>query len=308
MSFTTKSKKFGGINKLYSGKQISRRAFLKNGLRLALLASLGFGFERRNNLKTEHVNLGFANLPLSFHDFRIVQISDLHASYWVGRDYLMQVVREINKLKKDLVVITGDIITGAVNGLWKKWMPAKKGDYIPMVVDVLGNLDVGEKIAVLGNHDQWDGKQTELRLVSKLESVGIRVLRNSSKKLVRGRSSLHVAGTDDDWFTCSLKKALHHVPQNEFKILLCHNPDVRQRIKNGTKIDLTLCGHTHGGQVAIPFISHHFIPIKDPFRYLAGLIKEPYGYTYVNRGIGTLVFPFRIGAPPEITCLTLQEN
>ena len=293
--------------KFFSGKKISRRSFLKNGLRLSVLAFLGIGYERRNNLRTEHVSLGFPNLPHSFHGFRIVQISDLHASFWVGRDYLMQVVREINKLKKDLVVITGDIITGSVNDFWKRWMPTIKGDYLSMVVDVLGNLDGGDKIAVLGNHDQWDGKKTELRLVSELESVGIRVLRNSSKKLVRGLSSLYVAGTDDYWFTCDLEKALRRVPQNEFKILLCHSPDVRQRIKNGTKIDLTLCGHTHGGQVAIPFISHHFIPIKDPFRYLAGLIKEPYGYTYVNRGIGTLVFPFRIAAPPEITCFTLQK-
>ena len=154
--------------KLFSGKKISRRAFLKSGLRLSLLAFLGFGFERRNNLRTEHVSLGFANLPQSFNDFRIVQISDLHASYWVGREYLMQVVKEINKLKKDLVVITGDIITGAVNGFWKKWMPTIKGDYLSMVVDVLGNLDAGEKMAVLGNHDQGAGKQTELRLVSEL--------------------------------------------------------------------------------------------------------------------------------------------
>jgi predicted MPP superfamily phosphohydrolase len=293
--------------KLFSGKKISRRAFLKNGLRLSLLAFLGFGFERRNNLRTEHVNLGFANLPQSFHGFRIVQISDLHASYWVGRDYLMQVVREINQLKKDLVVITGDIITGAVNGFWKKWLPTIYGDYLAMVVDVLGNLDAGEKMAVLGNHDQWDGKQTELRLAGELESVGIRVMRNSSKKLVRGHSSLYVAGTDDYWFDFDLDEALANIPPTEFKLLLCHNPDVRQHIKNGTKIDLTLCGHTHGGQVALPFISHHFIPIKDPLRYLAGLVKEPYGYTYVNRGVGTLVFPFRIGAPPEITCFTLHK-
>jgi predicted MPP superfamily phosphohydrolase len=101
---------------------------------------------------------------------------------------------------------------------------------------------------------------------------------------------------NDYWVSCDLEKALRRVPQNEFKILLCHNPDVRKGIKNGTKIDITLCGHTDGGQVAIPFISHHFIPIK-----------EPYGYTYVNRGIGTLVFHFRIGAPPEITCFTLQK-
>jgi predicted MPP superfamily phosphohydrolase len=291
-----------------SSEKISRRSFLKNGLRLSMLAFGGIGYERRNKLKTEHVNLNFLNLPTSFHGFRIIQISDLHASFWVGRDYLMEVVREINKLKKDLVLITGDIITGSVNNFWKRWMPKINNDYLSMVIDVLGNLDGGDKIAVLGNHDQWDGKKTELRLVSELERVGIQVLRNSSKKLSRGLSNLYVAGTDDYWVSCDLEKALCSVPQNEFKILLCHNPDVRTHIKNETKIDITLCGHTHGGQVAIPFISQHFIPIKDPFRYQAGLIKEPYGYTYVNRGIGTLVFPFRLAASPEITCFTLQKS
>ena len=293
--------------KSFLDKKISRRSFIKNSFRLSVIASLVIGYESRNNLKTEYVRLGFPNLPPSFHGFRIVQISDLHASYWVGKDYLMQMVREINKLKKDLVVITGDIITGSVNNFWKRWMPKIKNDYLSMVIEVLGNLDGGDKIAVLGNHDQWDGKKTELRLESELERVGIQVLRNSSKKFARGLSSLYVAGTDDYWFSCNLENALRKVPQNEFKILLCHSPDVRVGIKNGTKIDLTLCGHTHGGQLAIPFISHHFIPIKDPFRYQAGLIKEPYGYTYVNRGVGTLVFPFRLAAPPEITCFTLQK-
>jgi hypothetical protein len=287
--------------------KISRRSFIKNALRLSVLAFLGISYERRNNLKVEHVGLGFPNLPTSFHGFRIVQISDLHASFWVGRDYLMRVVREINNLKKDLVVISGDIITGSVNNFWKRWIPTQQGDYLSMVVEVLGNLNAGDKIAVLGNHDQWDGKETELRLVSELEGVGIQVLRNRSTKLSRGLSSLYVAGTDDYWVSCNLEKALRKVPQNEFKILLCHSPDVRGEIKNGSKIDITLCGHTHGGQVAIPLISPYFIPIKDPFRYQAGLIKEPYGYTYVNRGIGTLVFPFRIAAPPEITCFTLQK-
>jgi predicted MPP superfamily phosphohydrolase len=294
--------------KYLSDSKISRRSFLKNALRLSVLAFLGIGYERRNNLKVQHVGLGFPNLPTSFHGFRIVQISDLHASFWVGRDYLMRVVREINNLKKDLVVISGDIITGSVNSFWKRWIPAIQGDYLSMVVEVLGNLNAGDKIAVLGNHDQWDGKETELRLVSELEGVGIQVLRNRSIKLTRGLSSLYVAGTDDYWVSCNLEKALRKVPQNEFKILLCHSPDVRGEIKNASKIDITLCGHTHGGQVAIPFISPYFIPIKDPFRYQAGLVKEPYGYTYVNRGIGTLVFPFRIGAPPEITYFTLKKS
>jgi predicted MPP superfamily phosphohydrolase len=114
----------------------------------------------------------------------------------------MEMVREINKLKKDLVVITGDIITGSVNNFWKRWMPKIKNDYLSMVIEVLGNLDGGDKIAVLGNHDQWDGKKTELRLVSELERVGIQVLRNSSQKLSRGLSSLYVAGTNDYWISC----------------------------------------------------------------------------------------------------------
>jgi predicted MPP superfamily phosphohydrolase len=168
--------------KLPSIKKISRRSFLKNSLRLSMLAFLGIGYEGRNNLRTDQVSLDFPNLPASFHGFRIVQISDLHASYWVGRDYLMQVVRQINKLKKDLVVISGDIITGPVNNFWKRWMPAIKDDYLSMVIEVLGKLDGGDKLAVLGNHDQWDGKKTELRLVRELERVGIRVLRNSSQK------------------------------------------------------------------------------------------------------------------------------
>jgi len=286
----------------------TRRSFLKYGIRLAILSFLGFGYEGRNNIKTEHLQLQFSKLPPSFNGFRIVQISDLHASFWVGRNYLNQVVKEINGIEKDLLVITGDIITGSVNDFWKRWIPTIKNDYLSMVIDVLSQLKKGNKIAVLGNHDQWDGKTTEHLLVSELERIGIRVLRNGSEKLTRERASIYVAGTDDYWFSYNLADALRDVPKNSFKLLLSHSPDITNDIQKKMKVDLTLCGHTHGGQVAIPFLSQHFIPIKNPSRYFAGLIKEPYGYTYVNRGIGTLVFPLRVGAPPEITHFTLQTS
>ncbi len=94
-------------------------------------------------------------------------------------------------------------------------------------------LDGSDKIAVLGNHDQGEGRATELHLVSELENAGIRVLRNSSIKLSRGLADLYVAGTDDYRFSCDLEKALSRVPPNEFKILLCHSPDVRMGIKHG---------------------------------------------------------------------------
>ena len=137
--------------------KFNRRSFIKHSLRLSILAFLGFGFERRNNIKTESIELSFSNLPPAFNGFRIVQISDLHASYWVGKQYLMSMVEEVNKVKKDLLVITGDIITGAVNDFWKRWLPTSKRDYLAMVIDVLSTLKDCDKLAVLGNHDQWDG-------------------------------------------------------------------------------------------------------------------------------------------------------
>jgi uncharacterized protein len=281
---------------------------LKFSCRLTILASLGFGFYEKSNLKTEYLQLAFPNLPGSFDGYRICHISDLHSSFWVKKDYLMEVVGKINDLKCDLVVITGDIITGAVNEFWKRWFPVSKIDYLSNVIDVLKNLKVEDKMAVLGNHDQWDGKKTELRLVNGLQGIGINVLRNHAVKLTRDNASIYFAGTDDMWCSYDYAKAMRNVPEDEFKIVLSHNPDVRRDISTDMKVDLTLCGHTHGGQVMIPFLSHHFIPIDNPSKYSAGLVKENYGYTYVNRGIGTLVFPFRIGAAPEITCLTLKKS
>lgn len=286
--------------------KLSRRAFIKHILRLSVIAFLGFSYVRKNNLKIKYLDLNFSNLPAGFDNFQIVQISDLHASFWVGEKYLINVVEKVNNLNKDLLVITGDIITGTVNDFWKRWVPASKHDYLAMVIDVLSNLKDSDKIAVLGNHDQWDGVETEQRLVSELERIGFFVLRNSSIPISHGNESIYIAGTDDIWFSYNLTKAMHDVPNNAFKILLSHSPDVTTDITKDMKINLTICGHTHGGQMNIPYLSHHFLPINNPSKYLAGLIKEPYGYTYVNRGIGTLVFPFRFCAPPEITYFRLN--
>jgi predicted MPP superfamily phosphohydrolase len=242
-----------------------------------------------------------------FNNFRIVQLSDLHASFWVGQKYLEQVVEKVNKLDKDLLVITGDIITGVVNDFWKRWLPTANRDYLVMVVNVLSSLKECDKIVVLGNHDQWDGIETEKRLVRELEKRAFVILRNTSMPILRGKERIHIAGIDDVWFSYDLTKAMRNIPHDAFKILLSHSPDIMLDVREDMKIDLTITGHTHGGQVAIPFLSHHFIPIDNPSRYLMGLVEEPYGYTYVNRGIGTLVFPFRLGAPPEITCFNLSS-
>ena len=96
------------------GPKMTRRNLFRYGLRLGLLAALGVGFVRRDNLTLESVDLTFDTLPPAFNGFRIVQISDLHASFWVDREFLDAVVDRVNQMEKDLLVITGDIITGEV--------------------------------------------------------------------------------------------------------------------------------------------------------------------------------------------------
>ena len=289
------------------GPKMTRRSLFRHGLRLALLAALGVGFVRRDNLTVESVNLAFDTLPSAFAGFRIIQISDLHASYWVDKAFLDRVVDQVNRMEKDLLVITGDIITGAVNDFWSRWLPKAGGDHLETAIDALRNLSAGPKLAVLGNHDQWAGISTELRLVRELEGIGIGVLRNASCQLPRGDHSIAVAGTDDVWFTADAAKALKGIPQDQFTVLLSHSPDIRSDLGPRSRVELTLCGHTHGGQVVIPYLTRRLMPIDNPERYLSGLVQETYGYTYVNRGIGTLVFPLRFGAPPEITTIVLNR-
>jgi len=288
--------------------RITRRKFIINSLRLSLLGLLALGFDQRNNLRVERLKLAYLNLPGSFDKFQIIHISDIHASYWVTETYLLKMVEHINALPKDLVVITGDILTGAVNSFWKKWMPSGDKDYIAMVTDVLSRLKCENKFAVLGNHDQRNGIVNEQRLVKELEKTGIRVLRNDSVKLTKKNEYICIAGTDDYWHSCDLPRALSKVPDDIFSVLLSHNPDITGELDKNMKADLVLCGHTHGGQIRIPFLSQYFLPINNPNRYIAGLVKEPFGYTYVNRGIGTIVFPFRLNAAPEITYLQLVRN
>ena len=172
-------------------RKLNRRSFIKYSLRFSILALFGLSYEKRNNIEIKHLNLNFSNLPPAFKNFNIVQLSDLHAGFWVGKKYLMQVVEKVNRLDKDLLVITGDIITGSVNDFWKRWLPTAKQDYLAMVVDVLSHLKDCDKIVVLGNHDQWDGIETEKRLARELEKKAFVVLRNKSMPIFTLRSHDH---------------------------------------------------------------------------------------------------------------------
>jgi hypothetical protein len=279
-----------------------RRRLLRWGVRLALAAPLAFGFWRRQRVRIDRATVPVPNLPAEFRGFRIAQISDLHASFWAPRDFLDSVVAQVNRLNADLIAVTGDFITGGGDQLWGD---TRDIDYGHEVAEALARLRGKHRFGVLGNHDQGKGERETRRLVDRLESAGLPILRNRATVLRRGAARLYLAGTDDFWHQGDVGAALRDVPETGPTLLLTHNPDAVADIPDHRRVALTLCGHTHGGQVVVPFLTRRVLPIREPHRYMAGLVRESHGHTYVNRGIGTLLLPFRLGAPPEITEITL---
>jgi len=222
----------------------------------------GFGLEPRSlDLRTVHVSL-----PLP-SPVRILHLADLHRSRFVGLGFLEKALRRGLEQAPDLICLTGDFITA--------------GDSTTMdgYVDVLRLLSSrAPTFAVYGNHDggAWSrgrgGEETPGRVASLLSAAGIQVLNNRSTMVDTNGGSLQLAGTGDLWGgDCKPSAALDARTSNATPptVLLAHNPDTKEVVRD-LAWDLMLSGHTHGGQVAIPFFGPPFVPVQD-LRYVAGL-------------------------------------
>ena len=256
----------------------------------------------------EH-RIAFDDLPASFEGLKIVQLSDIHLGSFNYRYAIMEdAVEKINHLEPDYIFITGDLIN---NFSWelKGWevvfkkLVAKKG-----------------KMAVLGNHDygdysRWNSKQEKqanLEGVKKFyQDIGFDLLLNQSFVLTEKGESIAVVGVEN-WGKPpfkkygNLKKALEGVEDIPFKILLSHDPTHWEaEVIEATDIQLTFSGHTHGMQSAFQYKNFQWSPIKFKYKHWAGLYSKTNQFLYVNRGLGWLGFPGRIGMRPEITLVEL---
>ena len=250
------------------------------------------------------MNLPLPNLPEAFIDKRIVQISDLHCSRAVKKDYLLRCMEQINQLEPDMVVLTGDYIT----------YEGKNG-YKQQVVDVVARLQSRHGIfACLGNHDygfmtRFHQKgRTELRefLTEGMAQQGVRVLQNESHAITLDQQRLWMVGLGDLWskdFAPAL--AFAKVAPAEPVITLAHNPDTIDLLQE-YPAHAVLCGHTHGGQINIPFLGPPFLPIKNR-QFCAGMFHVYGKSLYVNRGLGRLG-RLRFNCRPEITVFTLVRQ
>lgn len=281
-----------------SKRRISRRAFLK----LAGVAAVGvplYGAEvSRHEISHERRTLYLSRLPEAFHGFRIVQISDFHYKEFTEAFFLREIVRRVNALHADAVVLTGDFVTLGYES------PEHTIRHAEPCVEILSGIACPLRFAVLGNHDSTYAQPA---LMSALANHGIPLLYNSNTALERGGERLWIGGTGD---ACSKKVDLDTaVPKQasqgtEPVVLLVHEPDVLPQVAR-YNVDLMLSGHTHGGQVRLPFVPPIHLPTLGK-HYIEGHFRHGNTQLYVNRGVGTVEVPMRLNCPPEITEITLS--
>ena len=269
----------------------------------------GKGFMNSRNLELLKVNVNLKNLPSAFHGMRIGQITDIHAGPLVPRELIKKGVDLIMSKQPDMIVLTGDFVSGATKILWTTYGGFKQ-KHFDYCMKELGRLKAPMGVfAVLGNHDFWSGPAVTAKIVSGLQGIGVRVLQNECKLIKKEEQNLYLLGVDDYWEdSYSLTKALHGIPEDVCRILLSHNPDINQDIEFlKARIDLIISGHTHGGQIVVPFFGAPYLPSPFGQKYRAGLVKDGERKTYVSRGLGLFFVPVRLNCPPDVSLLILSR-
>lgn len=277
--------------------RITRRRFLALSGVTALGLPLYAAEVSRHEISVEHVTITIPRLPEAFRGFRIVQISDFHYAAFTEPFFLRLVVERVNHIKADLIALTGDFISNDY------WPPKDIARHAYECAEHLARLHCPLRYAVLGNHDAAFNAEI---VIDALAVQGIPLLRNQSVPIEREGQRIWLAGTDDA-LRGKVRPEVALPPASrrtgEPVILMAHEPDILpQIVPHG--VDLMLSGHTHGGQVRLPFLPPMFLPMLGEV-YTEGLYRVGPTQLYVNRGIGAVGVPFRFNCPPEITVLTL---
>lgn len=277
------------------------------------MAGTLYGFVvERFDFKVFRVDVPIPGLPPGMDGLRILQLSDIHASNYMPVSQVRRVVDKALQLNGDVVMITGDLLTG-------------RGDPLADCAAELGRLRAPLGVwGCNGNHEIYT--DTEDEATQLFRQHGMTMLRQHNALLEWHGAKFNLIGVDyqrQHWFNSNNSPMLEGVEslvrQEMPNILLSHNPNAFPRATE-LGIDLTLAGHTHGGQVQVEILDHHISPARFITRYIAGLYRRPmtgeagavfrnrYASVYVSRGLGTIGTPLRLGVPPEITLLTLRRS
>ncbi|HEU0295648.1 MAG TPA: metallophosphoesterase [Anaerolineales bacterium] len=293
-------------HKSQSRRGFSRRDFLKllkaATIEMSLLAAGGGGYGfwiEPNWLRVEEVNLKLRRLAPDFHGLRIAQVSDIHMGGWMNVERLQRVADAVIDQRPDLFLLTGDFLTGHT-------FDGTSEQHLQELITVLSPLAKSIPCyAVLGNHDYWTNAGAVREM---LRSCGMIDLTNSVFTVTRGNERLYLCGVDDVWEgEVRLDQVIESLADDAPAILLAHEPDFADVSSRSRRFDLQLSGHSHGGQVVVPFYGPLVLPYLGQ-KYSSGLYQVGEMYQYTNRGVGMLDPPVRFNCPPEITLLTLDGN
>jgi uncharacterized protein len=251
----------------------------------------GFGFVRRNRFRLSEVSIPIPNLPKDLDGLRIVQITDIHLSEFLSERELAAAIDMANETRANLALMTGDLIT-------------RRGDPLDACLRQLARLraDAGV-LGCLGNHETYAG--IENYVTTEGRRVGIEFLRHQSKVIRFGSAAINFAGVDyQKMYSRYLTGAERLIVPGALNVMLSHNPDVFP-VAAAQGYQLTIAGHTHGGQVDFEILNQHLNVARCFTPYVRGLYRHEKSSVYVSTGLGTIGVPVRIGAPPEISVLRL---
>jgi len=313
--FLSKKHNTKRVNKL-DGKPVSRKKFIVNtGLSLGGLAlgTMGFGMLHGNyHFKIWHHRLQLKRLPLALKGLKIIQISDLHLGTWVSKEPLNEAIGYMNSLDADLVFFTGDLVNAKTEEAFDFYsnlerIKSKLGIYVS-----LGNHDYG-------HYHHWNSKEEEDAnwndLLDFYKNLGWQLLRNENDILNINGAIVQVIGVEN-WSLNprfpqigDLDKAFNKNAIADINLLLSHDPTHwDEKVKKfSNSIDITFSGHTHGFQFGIESAWFRWSPAQYVYKHWAGIYydEKEDRYLNVNRGIGAIGFPGRVGIRPEITLIEL---
>ena len=251
-----------------------------------------------------------AGLPESLEGLSIAHLADFHLGRHVSREQVRRAVQIANAEDPDLIVLAGDFVTGAAK------RSAECAEELAALSAPLGVF------AVLGNHDNWTNPDL---VAGNLRAEGITVLRDELATIEARNGHLWLIGVEDTGYMAGvfgetfadfkaawdgkkqrLATMLRLVPADAPRILLVHNPDFTEMLPDG-RIDLALCGHTHGGQVRVPFLGAPVMPSFFGDKFAGGLVQGRSTLVYVNRGVSLIARPVRFNCRPEVTPLRLRR-
>lgn len=289
---------------------LSRRRFLRRSL---VATPLGLGAAgavyasgiEPSSLRLRRYDVHFSELPLPLDGLRIALLTDTHLGRRVPSDHIRRAVRMALDLNPDVFVLGGDYVDHAPDNI------------APSIALFAPLVATGKPIlGVLGNHDYY---ADAARTLAAMRHEGIVPLLNDRRFLTAQRRltaeapsgglAVCIAGIDDLWEgKPDIDAALRGVPRSMPRVMISHNPDIAESCDASTpRIDLMLSGHTHGGQVAIPFFGPPIVPSRYGRKYARGLVHGPRFPVIVSTGVGTAIAPVRLGVPPEVVEITLRR-